>query len=192
MAYLFDEATDVDVPDVEESEPVEEPGHLFDGEPFSRPQDLLYGDKVIVVPRHVRRSAHGVSYVEDGAFWCWCSVEGREQQAGMFSISGAEDKNPQTAGGLREVTVQQVLAREWHADIHALVWALGDLYDVDGAPEWRRHGKTHHWEVRLRRIADWSQVPEALRPKPPVPDPDAPVWGEGDADAWHESDLSKT
>ncbi|KFI57520.1 hypothetical protein [Bifidobacterium cuniculi] len=176
MAFLFDD------------EPKEEkPSYLYDNEPFEKPQTILYGDKVIVVPRTIHRTAHGVEYKGDEAFWCWCSIEGREQQAGMFSISGSEDKSPQTSGGLREVTVKQILAPEWHADIHAVVWYDGDMYDVDGAAEHREHGITHHWDVKLRRIADWSQIPEALRPRAPVPAEDAPVWGETPGvSGWHE------
>ena len=152
MAYLFSS----DKP----KEPVDS---SFEAEPFVKPTDLFYTSKVIVQLVSIRRSAHGVTYEFGDSFYCWCSLEGREQQAGMFSISGSEDKNPQTSGGLREVTVKQILAREWHGDIHTFVWIHGDLYDVDGAPEHRRHGKTHHWEIRVRRAADLEQIPEEYR-----------------------------
>lgn len=175
MAYLYDD-----------DEPSADEKFLFDGEAFDKPLDLLYANTVIVVLRRIRRSAHGVTYELDGVARCRCSLEGREQQAGMFSISGSEDKNPQSHGGLREVTVKQILAREWHGDIHSQVWIDGDVYDVDGAPEFREHGKTHHWEVRVRRAADYSMIPVEDRPVPPEPDEDAPVWGEGDADKWYE------
>ena len=172
MAYLFSS----DKP----KEPVES---SFEEEPFAKPTDLLYSSKVIVQLATVHRSAHGVTYEFGESFYCWCSLEGREQQAGMFSISGSEDKNPQPSGGLREVTVAQIQCREWH----------GDLYDVDGAPEHRRHGKTHHWEIRVRRAADLEQIPEEYRLQPKLPAEDAPVWGEsGKAVAWFESDSIGT
>ena len=93
----------------------------FENEPFVKPTDMFYTSKIIVAPSTIRRSAHGVTYEWSDAFYCWCSLEGREQQAGMFSISGAEDKNPQSSGGLREVTVKQILAREWHGDRKSVV-----------------------------------------------------------------------
>ena len=112
--------------------------------PWVKPDSILYRDKVIVVLYTVRRGPHGTTYVPGKAYWCWCSIEGREQQAGMFSISGAEDKSPQTWGGLREVTPSQVAAVEWHGDIHTEVWYQGDCYDVDGAPTFRQHGEVPH------------------------------------------------
>lgn len=182
MAYLFSS----DKP----KEPVDS---SFEAEPFVKPTDLFYTSKIIVQPVSIRRSAHGVTYEFGDSFYCWCSLEGREQQAGMFSISGSEDKNPQPSGGLREITVKQILAREWHGDIHTFVWIHGDLYDVDGAPEHRRHGKTHHWEIRVRRAADLEQIPEEYRLHPKLPAEDAPVWGEsGEAMAWFESDSIGT
>ena len=182
MAYLFSS----DKP----KEPVDSSS---EDEPFVKPTDLLYTSKIIVVPSTIRRSAHGVTYEWGDAFYCWCSLEGREQQAGMFSISGAEDKNPQSSGGLREVTVKQIQCREWHGDIHTFVWIDGDLYDVDGAPEHRCHGKTHHWEIRARRAADLGQIPEEYRLHPKLPAPDAPVWGEsGEARSWFKSDSIGT
>lgn len=182
MAYLFSS----DNP----KEPVES---SFEEEPFAKPTDLLYSSKVIVQLASVHRSAHGVTYEFGESFYCWCSLEGREQQAGMFSISGSEDKSPQSSGGLREVTVKQLLAREWHGDIHTFVWVDGDLYDVDGASEHREHGRTHHYEVRLRRSAHMLQIPEAYRLQPKLPAVDAPVWGESkEAVAWFESDSIGT
>lgn len=177
MAYLFSS----DKP----KEPVDS---SFEDEPFVKPTDLFYTSKIIVVPSTIRRSAHGVTYVFGDSFYCWCSLEGREQQAGMFSISGAEDKSPQTWGGLREVTVKQIQCREWHGDIHSFVWIDGDLYDVDGAPEHRVHGKTHHWEIHVRRAAHMAMIPEEYRKHPKLPAPDAPVWGERKGDiGWSES-----
>lgn len=182
MAYLFSS----DKP----KEPVDS---SFENEPFVKPTDLFYTSKIIVVPSTIRRSAHGVTYEWGDAFYCWCSLEGREQQAGMFSISGSEDKNPQSSGGLREVTVKQILAREWHGDIHTFVWIDGDIYDVDGAAEHRERGKTHHWEMRVRRAADMAQIPERFRLQPPVPAPDAPVWGESKGVmGWCESGSTAT
>ena len=140
---------------------------------------------LIVVLYTVRRGPHGTTYVPGKAYWCWCSIEGREQQAGMFSISGAEDKSPQTWGGLREVTPSQVVAVEWHGDIHTEVWYQGDCYDVDGAPTFRQHGEVPHYEMHIRRNADYSQIPVGLRPKPPEPDPDDHVWGEADGKSFH-------
>ena len=85
-----------------------------------------------------------------------CCVEGRAQQAGMFSISGAEDKTPSSdnPGGLEEVTPLQILAREWPGDIYSRIWYKGDYYDADGAPTWRGSGSrfSRHWEVRARRV----------------------------------------
>lgn len=153
--------------------------------PWVKPDSILYRDKVIVVLYTVRRGPHGTTYVPGKAYWCWCSVEGREQQAGLFSISGAEDKSPQTWGGLREVTPSQVVAVEWHGDIHTEVWYQGDCYDVDGAPTFRQHGEVPHYDMHIRRNADYSQIPVGLRPKPPEPDPDDHVWGEADGKSFH-------
>ena len=196
MAFLFDKTGNEEPPLTTPGEgpstpvePAEPPQYLYDDDGFQKPRDLFYTSKIIVVPSTIRRSAHGVTYEWGDAFYCWCSLEGREQQAGMFSISGAEDKSPQSSGGLREVTVAQIQCREWHGDIHSFVWIHGDLYDVDGAPEHRRHGKTHHWEIRVRRAADMAQIPEEYRLQPKLPTEDAPVWGEsGEAVAWFESD----
>lgn len=164
-------------------------GKPYDGMariPWVKPDTLLYKDKVIVVPYTIRRSAHGTTYVpSDKAYWCWCSIEGREQQAGMFSISGSEDRSPQTWGGLREVTPSRIVAVEWHGDIHTEVWYEGDCYDVDGAPTHRQHGEVPHYEMRIRRNADYSELPADLRPKPPEPDPDDHVWGEDDGKSFH-------
>lgn len=200
MAFLFDktenEEPPLTTPGEEPStpvEPAEPPQYLYDDDGFVKPRDLFYTSKIIVVPSTIRRSAHGVTYEWSDAFYCWCSLEGREQQAGMFSISGSEDKSPQSSGGLREVTVKQILAREWHGDIHTFVWIDGDLYDVDGAAEHREHGRTHHYEMRVRRAADMAQIPERFRLQPPVPAPDAPVWGESKGVmGWYESGSNAT
>lgn len=200
MAFLFDktenEEPPLTTPGEEPSTPVEPdvpPQYLYDDDGFQKPTDLFYTSKIIVVPSTIRRSAHGVTYEWGDAFYCWCSLEGREQQAGMFSISGSEDKSPQSSGGLREVTVKQILAREWHGDIHTFVWIDGDLYDVDGAAEHREHGRTHHYEMRVRRAADMAQIPERFRLQPPVPAPDAPVWGESKGVmGWYESGSTAT
>lgn len=175
------------------TEPSEDDEYLFDGEPFSKPTDLFYSSRIIVAPSTIRRSAHGVTYEWGEPAWCWCSLEGREQQAGMFSISGSEDKSPQSSGGLREVTVKQIQCREWHGDIHSFVWIDGDLYDVDGAPEHREHGRTHHWEIRARRAADMGMIPEEFRLRPKLPADDAPVWGESKGVlGWYESGSTAT
>lgn len=200
MAFLFDktenEEPPLTTPGEEPSTPVEPdvpPQYLYDDDGFQKPTDLFYTSKIIVVPSTIRRSAHGVTYEWGDAFYCWCSLEGREQQAGMFSISGSEDKSPQSSGGLREVTVKQILAREWHGDIHTFVWIDGDIYDVDGAAEHREHGRTHHYEMRVRRAADMAQIPERFRLQPPVPAPDAPVWGESKGVmGWYESGSTAT
>lgn len=200
MAFLFDktenEEPPLTTPGEKPSTPVEPdvpPQYLYDDDGFQKPRDLLYTSKIIVVPSTIRRSAHGVTYEWGDAFYCWCSLEGREQQAGMFSISGSEDKSPQSSGGLREVTVKQILAREWHGDIHTFVWIDGDIYDVDGAAEHREHGRTHHYEMRVRRAADMAQIPERFRLQPPVPAPDAPVWGESKGVmGWSESGSTVT
>ena len=200
MAFLFDKTENEEppftTPGEEPStpvEPAEPPQYLYDDDGFQKPRDLFYTSKIIVAPSTIRRSAHGVTYEWGDAFYCWCSLEGREQQAGMFSISGSEDKSPQSSGGLREVTVKQILAREWHGDIHTFVWIDGDLYDVDGAAEHREHGRTHHYEMRVRRAADMAQIPERFRLQPPVPAPDAPVWGESKGVmGWYESGSNAT
>ena len=195
MVFLFDDVLKGDDGSISSSfdSLPEQAESSFDKEPFSKPTDLLYSSKIIVQLVTVHRSAHGVTYEFGESFYCWCSLEGREQQAGMFSISGSEDKSPQSSGGLREVTVAQIQCREWHGDIHSFVWIHGDLYDVDGAPEHRRHGRTHHWEIRVRRAAELWQIPEEYRLEPKLPAEDAPVWGEnGEATAWYESDSIGT
>lgn len=200
MAFLFDktenEEPPLSTPGEEPSTPVEPdvpPQYLYDDDGFQKPRDLFYTSKIIVQLASIRRSAHGVTYEFGDSFYCWCSLEGREQQAGMFSISGSEDKSPQSSGGLREVTVKQILAREWHGDIHTFAWILGDLYDVDGAAEHREHGRTHHYEMRVRRAADMEQIPEEYRKHPKLPAPDAPVWGESKGVmGWYESGSTAT
>lgn len=129
-------------------------------------------DYLIAIPRSIRRSAHGVTLVEGEPVKVICSVEGRAQQAGMFSISGAESKTPETQGGLIEVTPIQILCREWHGDIYTLVYYQGDWYDMDGAPTIRRHGTqlAQGIELRARRILA-SEFASTPRPEP--------EWEEG-------------
>lgn len=148
-------------------------GYLFDGR---RPRQLFDRDQVVVQPRQPVRGAHGNSYKDDGPpVRVACCVEGRAQQAGMFSISGAEDKTPQDQGGLTEVTAIQVIAREWPGDIHSTIWWRGDLYDADGIPVLRDVGSpdSRHFEIRARRTA--RNVPE-----PDVPEGDR-TWGTSES-----------
>lgn len=145
--YLYDE------------EPAGGEGYLFQGR---HPRQLFDKDQVIVQPRKPVRTAHGNKYENDGEpVRVVCSVEGRAQQAGMFSISGAEDKTPQNQGGLTEVTPIQILAREWPGDIHSLIWWKGDWYDADGSPVTRDTGtpESRHVEIRARRTA--INIPES-------------------------------
>lgn len=96
-----------------------------------------------MIPRKHVQDAHGGQYVQTGdPVKVICCVDGRAQQAGMFSISGAEDKTPSSdnPGGLEEVTPLQIIAREWPGDIYSRIWYKGDYYDADGAPTWRGDG----------------------------------------------------
>lgn len=143
--------------------------------------DLEY---VLVQNRRRVIDAHGGHYVDDGApIRVVCNVEGRAQQAGQFSISGAESKRPQDQGGLTEVTPVQILARTWPGNIHSLVWIHPvnpdltvdeehwDKYDTDGAPIARNHGSktSRHWEIRARRVVDSVLSPVPIAP-PELPD----------------------
>nr|WP_240951036.1 hypothetical protein [Bifidobacterium sp. DSM 109959] len=141
---------------------------------FSDEQRLLAStaiytkDRVYVQLRHRVDGAHGDHLVEDGdPIEVACSVEGRAQQAGMFSISGAEDKTPGSQGGLQEVTPIQILALEWPGDIDSAIWFEGDKYDADGAPVHREHGLVPHYEIRARRVWDHTF---AVSNKPEVAD----------------------
>ena len=101
-------------------------GHLYDRTELTGHgvQQLFDTDYVIVVNRRHVQDAHGGYHEQVGdPVKVVCSVEGRAQQAGMFSISGAEDKSPsgQNGGGLQEVTPLQILARQWPGDIHPVV-----------------------------------------------------------------------
>lgn len=135
-------------------------------------------DTLIAIPRTIHRSAHGVTFIEGTPVKVICSVEGRAQQAGMFSISGAESKTPDKQGGLIEVTPIQILCNEWHGDIYTLIYYEGDWYDMDGAPTIRHHGTTmaQGIELRARRIlaSDFAIV---KRPAPVVTE-ESEVWGD--------------
>lgn len=121
-------------------------------------------DRVLVQKRVRRDGAHGDDLIEVGEpVEVVCSVEDRAQQAGMFSISGQEDKTIGTAGGLQEVTPIQIMALDWPGDIDSLIWWKGDKYDADGAPVHRSHGLTPHWEIRARRV--WARD-FAVSPQP--------------------------
>lgn len=128
---------------------------LFSQAKPGRRKTMKDSSYVVVQKRNVQRSAYGTSLVPDGSpIKVVCSVEGRAQQAGLFSISGAEDKKPQPQGGLIEVTPIQILAREWPGDIHSQIWFAGDLYDADGSPVFRKSGsaKAQGVEVHARRV----------------------------------------
>ena len=147
-------------------------GHLYDRTELTGHgvQQLFDTDYVIVVNRRHVQDAHGGYHEQVGdPVKVVCSVEGRAQQAGMFSISGAEDKSPsgQNGGGLQEVTPLQILAREWPGDIHSRIWYKGDWYDADGYPTWRGSGSvlSQQWEVRCRRVVIGGYVPGGI-PEP--------------------------
>lgn len=135
----------------------DEPTPVFSQEERLLASTAIYRkDRVLVQLRHRVDGPHGDDLVEDGEpIEVVCSVEGRAQQAGMFSISGAEDKTVGSQGGLQEVTPIQIMALEWPGDIDSLIWYMGDAYDADGAPVWRPHGMVPHWEVRARRV--WAR-----------------------------------
>ena len=146
MAFLFDDDTN-------------ERHYLYEDDQtdYGGQKQLFDTDYVVVIPRKHVQDAHGGQYVQTGdPVKVICCVEGRAQQAGMFSISGAEDKTPSSdnPGGLEEVTPLQILAREWPGDIYSRIWYKGDYYDADGAPTWRGSGSrfSRHWEVRARRV----------------------------------------
>lgn len=134
-------------------------------------------DYVVCIPRTPQHTPHGVRLVEGDPVKVVCTVEGRAQQAGMFSISGAESKKADAGGGLIEVTPIQIVADEWPGDINSLIWYEGDLYDADGAPVYRRHGSgmSTHVEVRARRVVDHTMtgvpIPE------PKPKEGSRTWG---------------
>lgn len=153
-------------------------GIFTDAEKPVRPKTLLDTDTVIVQRRRHVQDAHGGYYEEYGdPVLVVCSVEGHAQQAGMFSISGNEDKSPASQGGLQEVQPIRILAREWPGDIYSQVWWQGDPYDADGSPNLFPHSTdiARHYEVRARRVVatGLSDVPI----HPPEPPEGARVWG---------------
>lgn len=149
-------------------------------------QGIKHADMVYVMNREPRMSAHGVTYQPiSGWMKVICSVEDRAQQAGMFSISGAEDKTPQDQGGLTEVTPIQILANEWPGDIYSYIWFAGGYYDADGAPVHRRNGTrmAQGWEVKARRVA---YDPKNLIPEPVIAE-GAKVYGDNSYQATHRA-----
>lgn len=84
MAFLFDDDTN-------------ERHYLYEDDQthYGGQKQLFDTDYVVVIPRKHVQDAHGGQYVQTGnPVKVICCVEGRAQQAGMFSISGAEDKTP--------------------------------------------------------------------------------------------------
>lgn len=146
-----------------------------------RPKTLLDTDTVIVQRRRHVRNAHGGYYEKYGdPILVVCSVEGHAQQAGMFSISGDEDKSPSVQGGLQEVYPIRILAREWPGDIYSLIWWNGDPYDADGSPNYFPHSTeiAQHYEVRARRVVNTAVARgEGVDIHPPEPPMGARVWG---------------
>lgn len=150
---------------------------IFDTQaPSAQPHTLLDTDMVVVQNRRHVQDPHGghYEYVGDPVAVV-CSVEGHEQQAGMFSISGAEDKSVTKQGGVQEVTPIRILARQWPGDIYSRIWFHGDPYDADGSPTLFPHSSklARHWEVRARRVVDVSKADDVagmiVQPDPPMP-----------------------
>jgi hypothetical protein len=131
---------------------------------------------VLVQPRKPVYTPHGFDLEPDGG-WVKviCSVEGHAQSAGMFSISGAEDKTPTEQGGLSEVTPINIIANEWPGDIYSRIWYEGGYFDADGSPVPRESGTeiARGVEVHARRVV-WD--PSNLIPQPEL-DPKERVWG---------------
>ena len=156
-------------------------GHLFDSHPevaMTRPDSLLYRDRIIVEPMRAVETPYGNSVEPMGEpAYCWCSLEGRTQKNSVFSENWAQDTTPQSTGGLREVTMVKILAPEWHGDIRTRVWHDGSCYEVDGSPVLMPHStKTaRHWEIQARRV----YAPELAKNHidPPEVKEDTPVWG---------------
>ena len=131
---------------------------------------------VLVQRRKPVYTPHGFD-LEDVGGWIKviCSVEGHAQSAGMFSISGAEDKTPTDQGGLSEVTPINVIAFEWPGDIYSRIWYDGGYFDADGSPVPRKSGTptAQGIEVHARRVV-WD-------PAHPIPQPRLDtkerVWG---------------
>ena len=102
MAFLFDGDTN-------------ERHYLYEDDQtdYGGQKQLFDTDYVVVIPRKHVQDAHGGQYVQTGdPVKVICCVEGRAQQAGMFSISGAEDKTPSSdnPGGLDELLKEVVRA----------------------------------------------------------------------------------
>lgn len=131
-----------------------------DDKPLFTPEEVEDSDKslltrttVTVVLRKPVDTAHGVRLVPSGKpLRVTCDVEGRQNQAGMFANSGAQDV-PLKSGGLTEITPIQIIARAWPGDLYSAVWYEGDLYDTVGAPVKRSSGtdRSRHWELRAER-----------------------------------------
>lgn len=142
-----------------------------------QPDTLKKRDVIIAIPRTIKRSAHGVSLIEGKPVKVICSVEGRAQQAGMFSISGAESKTPDSQGGLIEVTPIQILCDEWHGNIYTLIYYEGDWYDMDGAPVLRQHGTELSKSIELRARRVFASEFASVKRAEPVIDESSEVWG---------------
>lgn len=116
-------------------------------------KSLLTRTTVTVVLRKPVDTAHGVRLEQVGTpLRVTCDVEGRQNQAGMFANSGAQDV-PLKSGGLTEITPIQIMAKSWPGDLYSAVWYEGDLYDTVGAPVKRSSGtgRSKHWELRAER-----------------------------------------
>lgn len=116
-------------------------------------KSLLTRTTVTVVIRKPVDTAHGVRLEQVGTpLRVTCDVEGRQNQAGMFANSGAQDV-PLKSGGLTEITPIQIMAKSWPGDLYSAVWYEGDLYDTVGAPIRRASGtdRSKHWELRAER-----------------------------------------
>ena len=116
-------------------------------------KSLLTRTTVTVVLRRPVDTAHGVRLEQVGTpYRVTCDVEGRQNQAGMFAKSGAQDV-PLKSGGLTEITPIQIMAKSWPGDLYSAVWYEGDLYDTVGAPVKRSSGtdRSRHWELRAER-----------------------------------------
>ena len=131
-----------------------------DDKPLFSDEEIRDADKsmmtrttVTVVLRRPVDTAHGVRLEQVGSpLRVTCDVEGRQNQAGMFANSGAQDV-PLKSGGLTEITPIQITAKSWPGDLYSAVWYEGDLYDTVGAPVKRSSGtdRSRHWELRAER-----------------------------------------
>lgn len=153
-------------------------GRLYDNvslEP-STPDSLLYRDLIVVQPmRHVETPYGGRDEPDGKPAWCRCCIEGRTQKNSVFSENWAQDTTPDTDGGLRAVTLDRVLAKEWHGDIHTRFWWDGCCWQVDGEPVYMRHGSdtATHWEFPARKIGTVEDSGLAM----PMPEEGSRVWG---------------